>query len=88
MEKEAGEKILMGKGGREWSRSPLKEPRPNYWDTVQEVTNAIRGPRAREQSKTELFTANSAMEGFLEKATNIPPPHKRWSRSGPVGEKW
>ena len=59
VEDEAGEKPLKGKGEGgppSWrvERRPLDKAHPNL-DAEQKVTDAVRGPRAGEQRKAEVF---------------------------------
>lgn len=82
-----------GEGGPpSWraERSPLDKAHPNHQDAEQEVTDAVRGPRAGEPGKAEVFlclffAANNVMESFPEEATNILPPQEMgWG----LGQQW
>lgn len=60
VEDEAGEKPLKGKGEGgppSWRAEPrpLDKAHPNHQDAEQKVTDAVRGPRAGEQRKAEVF---------------------------------
>lgn len=67
MEKEeAGGKLLQGRGGRGF---PSLEG--NERDAEQEVTSAVRGPRASELCQAELFAGHSVMGGVPEVATSF-----------------